>query len=340
MDPRDVQRVLVLELWNIGDVVLLLPFLQQLRAIFPNARTVLLARPHARELLAPSGLVDEFIETELSWERPRGGAPTYPWAELWRVVRELRRRKFDIAFQGRPHVREYVILGLSAAKRRVGLIRKGWDRLLTDRIQVDLFAVQKREAWLRLLAPFGGSRQLVPPRLVPADEARQWTTQFLSSRGVSTEDLLIGIHPGSSVAAKRWPIERFAEVVEQLVERPGVRVVTFIEPTGYGAALEAEDRRIVARLDLPRLVAVLERCDLLVCNDSGPMHIAGALGVPCVAIFSAGIAQLFEPLGDGHRMLTPAESPSENGPVRRPPPYDVTGVPVQSVLGAIEDAIG
>src|SRR5205085_208074 len=141
MEHRDVKSILVLELWNIGDAVLTLPFLRQLRAIFPNARTVLVARPHARELLAPSGLVDEFIETDLGWQRSstRWNPLAYPWRELWRLVRQLRGWNFDFAFQCRPHVREYIILALSGAKRRIGMSMTGWDRLLTDRLPIDVF---------------------------------------------------------------------------------------------------------------------------------------------------------------------------------------------------------
>src|SRR5438874_8401059 len=108
---REVKQVLVLELWNIGDVMLLLPFLQQLRAIFPNARTTFVGRPYGRELLATTGLVDEFIETSLGWEhRRRTWNPfAYPGRELWRLLRQLRRHKFEIAFQCRPHKREHLI---------------------------------------------------------------------------------------------------------------------------------------------------------------------------------------------------------------------------------------
>jgi len=336
MEHRDIKRILVLELWNIGDVVLTLPFLQQLRVIFPNASVVLAGGHHARELLASSGLVDEFIETDLTWQRPsrRLNPLAYPWREIWRLGRRLRRQKLDVAFQCRPHVREYVILALSGARRRVGVSMTGWDRLLTDRIDVNPFREQKKESWLRLLEPFGGRRAPASRRLEPEESAEQWAGRFLATRGVTTEDLLIGVHPGASVPSKRWPIERFGEIVNKLVGRRGVRVVVFVDPAGYGSVLEARDGRILVREGLPEMVALLERCDLLVCNDSGPMHIAGALDVPCVAVFSSGIEQMFEPLGGGHQVVTPAAG--ESGQRAN----DVTQVPTTRVLDAIEQAIG
>jgi ADP-heptose:LPS heptosyltransferase len=340
---REVKQILVLELWNIGDVVLVLPFLQQLRAIFPSARTVLVGRSYAQELLAPTGLVDEFIETSLGWEHARRtwNPFAYPWRELWRVVRELRKRSFDIAFQCRPHQREHLILALSGAKRRVGMSTSSWDRLLTDRVRIDVFAEQKKQSWLRLLDPFGGAQKLPPRKLEASPLAREQASRFLATRGVSTEDVIVGVHPGASVREKRWPIDRFAEVVRSLQGRRGVRVLVFVEPEGYGSALKAKDGRIVAQVSLPEMVALLERCDLLVCNDSGPMHVAGALGVPCVAVFSSGIEQMFEPLGQRHRVVVPGGGRTGNGAeMGRPQQYDVTGVPVERVLGAIEQALG
>jgi len=345
-ETSDVKRILVVELWNIGDVVLLLPFLQQLRTIFPNASVTLVARSYARDLLGPTGLVDEFIETDLAWQHDRvaWNPAAYPWLRLARLINELRGRKFDVAFQSRGHTREYLLLWLSGAKRRVGVSRRGWDRLLTDRVSVDSFGMQKKDLWLALLGPFGGARNLPPPKLEPSKAARARASQFLGARGVSTEDLLIAIHPGASVASKRWPLQRFSEVAERLVDRSGTRVVIFVDPSGYGSELEGDDGRIIARVDLPDMVALLDSCDLLVCNDSGPMHIAAALGVPCVAVFSAGIDQIFAPLGEGHRLIAPALEPSseQGGPKesRLPPRYDVTQVPVGPVIEAIELLVG
>ena len=341
MDRRTVRKILVLELWNIGDVVLTLPFLQQLRTLFPDARITMVGRAHARALLAPSDCIDEFIEVDLNWQRKTLEKPfSYPWPLMWRLARRLRREKFDIAFQNRPHVREYVMLFASGAKRRVGVRKTPWDMLLTDRVTVDAFTEQKKESWLRLLAPFGGPTASSRPTLKPMETARQWATEWLASRGVSTETVLVGVHPGASVASKRWPLDRFEEILDRLSERPNVKSMVFVDPDGYGSSLPDDDRRLLVRQDLPKLVALLEQCDLLVCNDSGPMHIAAALGVPCVAVYSSGIDRMFEPLGTGHHLITPAASPSVAGARQPPPPYDVTQVPVARVLDAIETLIG
>jgi ADP-heptose:LPS heptosyltransferase len=342
MENGEVRSILVVELWNIGDVILTLPFFEELRAVFPNARTTLVAQAHARELLGPTELVDEFIEADIAWQTAsgRGKFRSYRWRPFSRVVRELRMRHFDIAFQCRPHVREYVMLWASRAKRRVGRCLKPWDRLLTDCVAGPP-SEQKKEAWLRLLGPFGGPAGVRVRTLEVSPEARSWANAFLADHGFADSDRIIGVHPGASVAGKRWPLSRFQEVVNEVAKKTGTRTIVFVGPDGYGADLGKGNSALLARVSLPRLAALIERCDLLVCNDSGPMHVAGALGVPCIAVFGSGIQRMFEPLGEGHRLLT-AEStvPMDGEASGDSHPYDVAGVSVDQVLAALADALG
>jgi len=342
-----LKRLLVVELWNIGDVILTMPFLAQLRAIFPDAETSLLARPYAAEILAGTGLVDHFIEADLTWkkENQRFNPLAYDWGEIRRVVGALRTRKFDVAFQCRPHIREYALLALSGARRRVGWQRRGWDRALTDPISFADSDLQKKDAWLRLLEPFGGPKAIEMPRLQVSRDERAWAEDFLAANGAGSSSMLVAIHPGASIAEKRWPLERFKDVAVDLVRRTGIRVLTFAEPGGYGDSLGQIEGVIPARVGLRQMVALLERCGLLICNDSGPMHIAAALGVPTVAVFGSGIDRRFAPLGDQHESVTAdlhTRSVSE-GAVTPPPspgPYeDVSEVSISRVLEATERAL-
>lgn len=330
-----VTRILVVELWNIGDVVLTMPFLEQLRAIFPNARITLLGQPHARVILEGTALVDEFIEADLAWSRKERVHPfAYPWREFMRAVFELRRRKFDVAFQSRRHIREHVLLALSGVGRRVGSAPRPPGS--AERHKVD--------EWLELLAGFGGAGEravnAVPPRLKVAESERRWAEKYLLAHGVLSSDVLVGIHPGASVAEKRWPLDRFREVTRFVAQRPGARALVFVDPSGYGAGLGEAKGVISAKLDLRRMMALVGQCDILVCNDSGPMHVAAALGVPTVAVFGSAIARSFAPLGDGHELVTAThDGPSGQNIGATPRPYDVSEVPTSKVLEATERAL-
>lgn len=326
-DVLAVRRILVVELWNIGDVVLLLPFLAQLRSVFPSASISLLARPHAREILDGTGLVDEYLDEAapsdnwLSLNPLLGG-----WKDLWKLRADLRSREFDVAFQCRLHVREHVILAMSGAGRRVGYAFGEGDTMLTDAIAVDDLHRHKVEDWMGLLAPFGGPVAVGNPGLhVPATEATS-AREFLEANSIAADSTVVGLHPGASVAEKRWPIERFAEIARKMTSRAGTRVMVFVDPAGYGEALGKIPGVVVARPSLKGLVALIDKCDLFVCNDSGPMHIAGGLGVPVVAVFSSGVARWFAPLGEGHRLVS-----AEAG--------GVDAVPVEDVLRAASELL-
>lgn len=348
---RVVRRILVVELWNIGDVVLTLPFLIQLRALFPDASVTMLARPYAREILGGTGLVDDFIETDLGWraDKAQFNPFRYRWRELRRITAKLRRRKFDIAFKARMHVREHLLLGLSAASRTVAPALGVGDSLLTDPIRRLDCDLHKVEDWLALLAPFGGPIATSPAQLVVTTGEKEWADRYLRERGISANDRIVGIHPGASLKEKRWPIERFAEVAKSLGAKPQIRVVAFADTQGYGAELGKIEGVTLATVGLRQMIALIQRCYLLVCNDSGPMHIAGALGVPVVAVFGSGIRRWFEPLGEGHELLQPDDfvdaakidtvrrnqagtAPADRG-------FGVGRVEVDAVLIAIEKAM-
>jgi ADP-heptose:LPS heptosyltransferase len=340
---KSVERILVIELWNIGDIVLAMPFLAQLRRLFPQAKITMLARPYARTILAGTDLVDEFIETELGWsERSVRRNPfAYHWVELARVRRALQRGRFDIAFSSRMHVREYLLLAFSGAERRVAFGLGHGERVLTDAIPPGDLNRHKVGDWLELLKPFGESIDQAPPRLKVSEGERRWATAFLAKHGVSTEDRLVGVHPGASVQAKRWPLERFAEVATAVGRMAHAKVIAFVAPDGFGDQLSQVPGVIGAKVNLRELIALVECCDVLVCNDSGPMHIAGALGIPTVSVFGSGINRWFSPLGDGHHLLTAERDASA---LREDPgsvtPFDVAGVDTSDVLAAVSEVLG
>lgn len=338
---EDVKNILVVEPWNIGDIILAIPFLAEVRRKFPAARVTLLARPHAKEVLHGTGLVDSYIETDLGWSEgeTRSNPFGYRWLELLRTGAEMRRRRFDLAFKSRMHIREHVLLAVSGAKRRVAFAFGSGDRVLTDPIDINDPDRHKAADWLALLEPFGGAPGLETPKLSLDPEEERWAAEFLTNSGVAADAIVVGLHPGASFAAKRWPLDNFAQVCRALVARH-LAVIAFIDPGGYGEQLKEIPGAIAAKVTLRQMIALIARCRLLVCNDSGPMHIAGALGVPAVAVFSSGIPQLFSPLGSGHHLVTREDrapvtyaAPDESGA------YDVAGVPITRVTDAIDSAL-
>jgi ADP-heptose:LPS heptosyltransferase len=334
-----VTRILVLELWNIGDVILTMPFLAQLRWLFPHARITLLARPLARDIMAGTGLVDEIIPADLTWTPTSGRAVPRVVAGVWRAVRALRARRFDLAFSARAHLREHILLALCGARRTFGYPISDGRSVLSDSVHAAGPHDHKVQSWMRLLDPFGGPGVVGVPRLHISVDEQTWADRYLASHGFRGEDLLIGMHPGASLVEKRWPVDRFAEVANTIGALPGVKLLVFAEPSGYGSELFTVPGVIPARVTLREMIALIARCGLLVCNDSGPMHIAGALGVSTVALFGPGIERWFAPLGENHELLRaeagaiPERAASE-GAIRSP-----AGIHSTQVLDAVHRAL-
>ena len=174
-----------------------------------------------------------------------------------------------------------------------------------------------------LLEVFGGPVATGYRQLAVSEKSRAAAGKFLAHSAIQPGDLVVGIHPGASVSEKRWPLSRFAEVAARIAVRPGVRVIAFAEPGGFGEILGDIEGVSLARTSLQDLIALIGRCDLLVCNDSGPMHVAGGVGVPAVAIFSSGVARWFAPLGDFHELITADEG-------------GISSIPVQRVIDAVD----
>ena len=296
------ERILVSELWHIGDVVLAMPFLAALRELFPSATITLLSKSHARDTLANTGLVDDVVSFDFPWtfldedRRPR----LKELVQLPAVIRRLRRAKFDLAFDCSRDGRNHLLLFLSGAARRIGFGFGGADYLLTDAVPVGSLDRHRTDDWMRLLEPLEMKLPSTEPRLVVSDAERRWAEDFLRRTGRGEGERLVAVHPGGSSRLKKWSLEHF-KALATLAAESGARVLWLVDPAGTGAEAKLPTGSIVARPSLRELIALLSQCDLLVSNDGGPMHLAAALGIPTFAVYSWGNPEWWKPYaGAGH----------------------------------------
>lgn len=305
----EVKSILVLELWHIGDVVLATAALQRLRDIFPLARLTLLAKPHAVELLEGSGLTDEIITFEFPWTAMSGKyrPGRYDRGAIAGIVKRLRNGSFDLSVDCRMDLRSNVLTRAARAARRAGYDFGGGGFLLTDAVPPGPADRHKVDDWMALLDQFSGSSgnrdRLYEPRLSVSAEERSDANALLDSYGVERGETIVAIHAGGSYASKRWPAEAFAEVGRSLASEHGVRLLAFIDPDGSGSDMQLGGNAIFVRPTIREMMSLLTHCDLLLCNDSGPMHIATALGVPVVAVFRTGNPQAYGPRGIGNTVV-------------------------------------
>jgi heptosyltransferase-2 len=313
---QDVRRILVVEEGLLGDIVMLTPFLRSLRSRFPDAHVAILGRANMTDLVLRQGLADEVIPMRPPWyEKPLNSflRRYNPFSRSWfRFVRDLvhlRKRCFDLAFAAEmSDLRHNLILWLTGAKRRVGYAFAGGGFLLTDVVVPDPQRPHLSDLSLRLLEHLGIPVLDSPPLLCVPSEDREFATKFLNGCGVQSSDLIIGIHPGAGTPTREWGGGRYQEVARQLIERFGAKVLWFTAP-GPQELIPLGPKLIRVALPLEQFLAVLSHCQILVCNDSGPMHVAAGLGIPVVAIFGPNYPEWVGPLGNGHQIVIRHEIP-------------------------------
>lgn len=282
------ERILVAQTSFLGDVVLTTPLLSAIRRHFPQAVLSVLCTPQAKSLLESNPDLDEI----LIYEKGRDGKGTKQG--IWSKAKELRSRSFTMAISPHKSLRTALLLFLAGIPRRIGFRQSaGWflyhRRVNRDSTRHD---VERNLSLLQGLSidPTGISRNL---RVEVDSESRDGVERLLSTLGIRQGQRIFGINPGSIWATKRWMPEAYAALMALLKEKYECQILLF----GSAADREITDRvqclsgnagvNLAGKLDLRQLPAAIDWCDVFVSNDSGPMHIAVARGIPVVAVFCA-----------------------------------------------------
>jgi len=271
----------------VGDAILITPTIRVLRGRFPSARITAIARPWVTPLLRTNPDVDEV------WEESKRS----DWRGFLRLARRMRAEQFDLGIAFANSFAAALLLWAGGVRRRVGYARDSRAPLLTDRVRVRRALLRDHEVryYLQLLGALGGVPDAPPPLVLEEDpQAREKVDRQLAAEGISRDTPLIGINPCAFYgSAKRWSPQRFAAVGQRLAEAlQGIVVVNATEAERPAAqavcdVIGARSWNLAGLLNLPELVSLTRRTAIFVTNDSGPMHIAAALGVRTVALFGA-----------------------------------------------------
>lgn len=281
------ERILVAQTSFLGDAVLTMPLLVELRRRFPRAELAILCTPQARSIFVGNPNVDTIITDDKRGEgRGFGGA--------WRKAKDLRSQGFTIALSPHKSLRSALLLFLAGIPCRIGFRQSaGWffyhRRVYRDPTRHDV------ERNLSLLSALGVNpaecqRDL---RLEADSRSREAMDQMFRSLGVVRNGLIVGINPGSVWPTKRWAAEEYAELMVHLTRKYRCQILLFGAPEDQQIVGRIQELagnigiNLVGRIDLQGLACALDWCDLFITNDSGPMHIAVARGVPVVAVFCA-----------------------------------------------------
>jgi lipopolysaccharide heptosyltransferase II len=313
LDLESIRSILVVKLDHVGDVLVTVPAMRRLRELFPEARITAVVGSWARPLVEHEPGIDEVLTYDFfAASSARGGRDlTDQDARAFRGL--LEGRTFDLAIDLRRESDTRPFLRWSGATYTVGY---------ANRHECD---------WLSLAIPWDDVRPVQPPRRHVALDAlrlvemvshaanadlcpgvpisgqdKEKADWILSQRLPANVQLLVGLHPGAGRPIKCWPAERFAHLADRMIEQLGATVILFGTAEDERAVnrflhqVRRSDRvvSLVSELSLSHFMAILERLDFFVGNDSGPTHLAAAAGIPTLGVYAGTIdAAQWAPLG-------------------------------------------
>ena len=304
--------ILVIDFGQLGDVVMSLPSLRAIRERFPHARiTIAVGKPGA-EVVEMSGLADATIVVDRVGLRD--GFKPLSILRILSIVKDVRRKQFDFVIDLHSLPETNLLGFFSGAPKRLFSRRPGrsLDFLANfdpappiDRNDPDQHLVDR---YLEVLVPLGiKGAQRVPRLMIRADDDRA-VEAILRKAKAEKGAPLVGLFPGAGHPGRRWPLERFAQLANVLLRSDGVRPIIFVGPEERALiptmrSLFPTAAVILDRLTIRQLAAAQARLSVFVSNDTGPMHIAAAVGAPVVALMDRPTPHAYVPLSAPCRLL-------------------------------------
>jgi lipopolysaccharide heptosyltransferase I len=278
-------RILLIKPSSLGDVVHALPVLSLLRRRWPKAHISWLIADSFAGLIEAHPQLDEVIR----FDRRRFAAAWWNPAalrDLFCFKRSLREHHFDLVIDLQGLLRSAIVGRVARSPRRVGFraARELAWLLYTDRVAVEPSDAHAVDRYLAAAASIGCGREPVDFTFPPTSSEDETVVQELI--GPNCDQRFAVLLPGTNWPTKRWPAQNFAALVRPLRERFGLTGLVAGGAEARPLAAQIPDALdVTGRTTLPQLVALLRRASLVIANDSGPMHIAAALGRPLVAMF-------------------------------------------------------
>jgi ADP-heptose:LPS heptosyltransferase len=342
------KRILLMRLERVGDLLMVLESIATVRALAPQAQIDLVVGSWNLRLARLIPGVDSVETLDVPWMAR--GSRGLSWPALLRHTRAWRLREYDLAINFEPDIRSNYLLLVSGARRRVGFMSGGGGALLTDPVTPDprvhiadnakalverAFGSSVALGFLRAeaSAKAGSPAILGPATLTIPDDARRRAAELIATPKDGAP--LVGIQPAAGRQIKEWDPIRFAQVGAEIARTRNASVV-LIGSTADKPVLEIVRAawpvdvpliELPVETDLVVLAAVLERMSLFITGDTGPMHLAAAVGTPVLAIFGPSLPTRYAPLSDRSRIVRIDIHCSPCNLMRQPPARCVGHVP-------------
>lgn len=289
-NPKEIRKVLIIKLRAIGDVLISTAILPNLRNFFKESEIHFLTEPQSEDILKYNKYIDKLIV----FGRKQKG--------YLKFLFELKKQKYDLVIDLFCNPRSAQMTFATQSKYRVGyafrLRKYAYNILIKSRGHI-VHNVDFNLDTLRALTIPLISRK---PLLFFGSNEHEFANNFFKKE-LKDNDKVVGINAGGGWKSKLWDLEKFAELADRLIDNFGYKVIIFWGP-GQTNIYKSISSFMKNKPIIPPITTLLEqaalqkRCDFIISNDSGPMHIASALGVPTLGIFGPTRPQFQGPLGD------------------------------------------
>ncbi len=299
-DRESTRSVLVISLKRVGDVILSIPAFRAIKESLPKSQVTVFADSYTKDILDRIPYIDAVV--------PYGKDASF--LKKAKQVRKLSYNAFDLAID---LTCDYTFEGalwtwLSGSKFRVGY--DTWKRgLLFNRpVKPIKGAMHAIDEILNIIKSIGLETEDKSLNISASEEATDTVKKFFRDKDAKSDTLLIGIHPGGYYPTQRWLTERFAEVADRLIEKYKARIVLMGGPKEEKIIQQISTHMAnqpLVFLDHPlgELLALLQSCHLLICNNSGPLHMASALGTLTVSTMGPTLPERWQPQGEKHIVI-------------------------------------
>jgi len=308
MRDKKTKRILIIKLISVGDVLFTTPAVRALRLGFPKAHLAYLVGSWSKGVIEDNPNLNEIIV----YDAPRHSPDRWrAWLDSLSCLRELRRKRFDLAVIFHRTSFAGLLALLAGIPNRIGFDYHGQGRFLTRKVAYES-GKHEVDRYLDVIRSLRLSPAGLWTEMQVGRKEQNYAFELLRACGLKPGEKLVtillggGKNPGTFMPTKRWPADRFARLIDEMVRRFQVKVLLV---GGSGdeevvknvvSQMKSQAVNLVGKTTFKQLAAVLQRCQLFIGGDSGPLHIAAAVGTPTLGIFGPSDPRLVAPRGEKH----------------------------------------
>ena len=314
MSKSEGMKILIIKLSSLGDVIQTLPVLVPLRKKFPDAKISWLVEEEAAELIKGHPLVDQIIISRKNrWIKALSNPGKLPQIvqEGNAFCKDLRSCSYDFVIDFQGLLKSGIFVGISRGKRKLGFapVREKAHIFLNEKIPFPKIPLHAVERYLFLIASLGCTG-VNPEFFIPIRQNhRDRVLKFLQKNKITLCKPLILLHPGTRWKTKLWVEEKWAVLGDWLQEKTGAQVVFTGSVNDFSLIERITGKMRFTAINtagmwgLNELAFLQKQADVVIIPDSGPMHLASAMGTPVAALFGPTDPKLTGPYGEGHRVI-------------------------------------